>query len=186
MQANQVTLDRDEARRLYLKYRTHQHYSQPVDLEIQRVYNAIAKGHLVIKALESIAQAGLGPDGLPKLAIIRADARMAYLRLSYEGGARYAMKRWQRDTETRCYIDLPPGSFASHATRDAEAIVPLIPIELRPKRGLQNYHILWEADWKEVPIDPMLLRRIGNGDLWIVCAAWDLTEVERAVLAGRR
>jgi hypothetical protein len=25
----------------------------------------------------------------------------------------------------------------------------------------------------------MLLRRIGQADLWIVCAAWELTEVER-------
>lgn len=31
----------------------------------------------------------------------------------------------------------------------------------------------------------MLLRRIGQADLRVVCAAWDLTEVERAVLAGR-
>jgi hypothetical protein len=31
----------------------------------------------------------------------------------------------------------------------------------------------------------MLLRRIGQADLWIVCAAWELTEIERAVLAAR-
>src|SRR5258708_4807132 len=48
------------------------------------------------------------------------------------------------------------------STHEAEAIVPLVPVHLRPKRGLENYHILWEAEWtRVVPRDPMLLRRIG-------------------------
>jgi len=34
------------------------------------------------------------------------------------------------------------------------------------------------------PRDPMLLRRLG-GDLWLVVAHWDLTEVERAAMATR-
>ena len=65
-------------------------------------------------------------------------------------------------------------------------MVPLIPLPLRPKRGLENYHVLWEAEWTgKVPFDPMLLRRIGRADLWLVVAGWDLTEVERAALATR-
>ena len=31
----------------------------------------------------------------------------------------------------------------------------------------------------------VLLRRMGRGDLWLVMAAWDLTEVERAALQAR-
>jgi hypothetical protein len=66
-----------------------------------------------------------------------------------------------------------------------EAIVPIIPVHLRPKRGLANYHILWEAEWtKRYPVDPYLLRRLG-GDAWLVVAAWDLTDVERAVMSSR-
>jgi hypothetical protein len=46
-------------------------------------------------------------------------------------------------------------------------MVPIVPVHLRPKHGLQNYHILWEAEWHPVPpTDPMLLRRYA-GDLWI-------------------
>jgi hypothetical protein len=68
----------------------------------------------------------------------------------------------------------------------AEALVPSVPVHLRPKRGLASYHVLWEAEWtKVVPRDPYLLRRIGRADLWLVCAAWELTEVERAALATR-
>jgi hypothetical protein len=59
-------------------------------------------------------------------------------------------------------------------------------LPLRPKRGLANYHILFEAEWSFVaPKDPLLLRRAGKGDLWIVCAAWELTEIERAALTAR-
>jgi len=66
-----------------------------------------------------------------------------------------------------------------------EAAVPLIPVHLRPKAALSNYHILWEAEWtKRYPVDPYLLRRFG-GDAWLVVAAWDLTDVERAVMGSR-
>jgi hypothetical protein len=57
---------------------------------------------------------------------------------------------------------------------------------VRPRRGIENHHVLWEAIWQPAPpVDPMLPRRIGEADLWVVCAAWELTEVERAVLASR-
>jgi hypothetical protein len=66
-----------------------------------------------------------------------------------------------------------------------QAITPPIPPEERPKRGLPGYHILWEAVWKHLPpVDPMLLKRIGKTDFWIVLAAWELTDVERAVLGS--
>lgn len=64
--------------------------------------------------------------------------------------------------------------------------MPLILIEHRPKRGLANYHVLWEAEWPKVPpVHPILLRRIGVADLWVVSAAWDLIPVEQAALAAR-
>jgi len=48
---------------------------------------------------------------------------------------------------------------------------------------LDRFHILWEADWHlDPPQDPALLRRL-MGDLWVVLAVWDLTSLERAVLA---
>ena len=61
-----------------------------------------------------------------------------------------------------------------------------MPVDIRPKRGIENYHVLFEAIWQPVPpVDPMLVRRLGEADLWVVVAAWDLTEVERTVLASR-
>jgi hypothetical protein len=64
--------------------------------------------------------------------------------------------------------------------------LPLVPLPLRPKRALTNYHVLWEAEWRRaVPVDPLLLRRLGKGDLWLVVAQWDLTPVEVAALSTR-
>jgi hypothetical protein len=67
-------------------------------------------------------------------------------------------------------------------------MVPLIPPTYRPKGGrIRRFHILWEVEeWEMVPPkDPALLRHL-IGDLWSVMGTWDLTELERAVLFGRR
>jgi hypothetical protein len=106
------------------------------------------------------------------------------------------MNAWARDAHRHTYIDLPTDSFPRRSAkwgRHFAAMTPLVPIHLRPKPrqgnpqgALANYHILFEAEWRPVPPkDPLLLRRVGQADLWVVLAAWDLTEVERAVLAGR-
>ncbi len=78
------------------------------------------------------------------------------------------------------------GAIVTSYRGDYRAIMPLIPAHLRPRQALENYHVLWEAEWSRVvPRDPFLLRRLGKGDLWLVVAAWDLTEVERAALQSR-
>jgi hypothetical protein len=194
MQTENIVVDRAEARALYRKYREHQHYAKPIDWEIQRTYQVIAQGKLVIRALDSIVKAGVGEDGYPKLAIVRADAQTCHLEQRRDGSARFAAERWINGNTARTkYIDFPAGAFPPPpedgqrwSWERREATVPLVPIHLRPKRGLENYHVLWEAIWRPAPpVDPMLLRRIGEADLWVVLAAWDLTEVEQAALAAR-
>lgn len=184
MNVERIRVDRKKARDLYRKYKEHQHYSAPIDCEIQRAYQLIAQGRVVIKALESIRVAGLGDDKLPRLAICRADQRTVELRMGNDGSATFESPGRHRGARGQ-RISLPAASFTRRDWVRSEAQVPLVPVHLRPKRGLANYHILWEAIWSKVPPrDPYLLRRIG-GDLWLVVAAWDLTEVERAVMATR-
>ena len=190
METERIVIDRTEARALFRKYREHRHWSEPIDQEIQRTYQLIARGEIIIKALESVVKAGVGEDGLPKLAIARADAKTCFLEYRHDGGARMAMDQWAQENHRRRYVDFAPGSFPAPPPRKGwarvEAMVPLVPIDVRPRRGIENYHILWESIWQPVPpVDPMLLRRIGEADLWVVCAAWELTEIERAVLAAR-
>lgn len=184
METQRIVVDRNQARALYRKYKEHQHWAEPIDREIQRTYQLIAQGRVVIKALESIRVAGVDEQGRPKLAIMRADQTRCRAELWCDGSLRFLPTgQWGARDSARVF-NFPAGTLprrSAHASLDA--IIPIVPIHLRPKRALANYHILWEADWRAVPADPVLLRRIGKADLWLVLAAWDLTEVERAALA---
>lgn len=195
METQPITLDRDKARELYRAYRKHQHYSDPMDDEIRRAYQLLAQGRLLIRALDSIAKAGLGDDGWPKLAIARADLPKCRCTIRHDGSATMQCepgRHWTRrqNAASNKWFDFAPGTFPASnkrsAWKDGESFVPPVPLHQQPKRGLANYHILWEAEWTPLPPrDPFLLRRVGAGDMWLVVAMWDLTEVERTALAAR-
>jgi hypothetical protein len=193
MQTKHIQFTRENAQALFRDYKKCLHYAEPIDREIMRAYELLGKGRLIIKALESIVAAGLNNDAFPKLAICRATASKCFLHLNDNGRATMSE---QRHPGQRAYIkrviSFPERSFKVTAKSrygfgwDAEAIVPPAPLHLRPKRGMQNYHILWEAEWtRTVPHDPYLIRRIGSGDMWLVVAMWQLSEVERAALSSR-
>jgi hypothetical protein len=199
MHTELIKLDRGEADRLYRAYKSHAAYSEPIDWEIQRTYDLLRKGKVIIRALESIKQAGLNREFLPKLALAPATAKECFM-TRYNDGQMVMRPHdgWSRKKKHDLFFRestfrFPAESFPMNfdgrrrtGRSDHKAMVPLIPIHLRPKRGLANYHILWEAEWeRQPPRDPYLLRRIGKADLWLVVAHWDLTEVERAVLATR-
>jgi hypothetical protein len=188
----EVPVTRAQARELMHAYRAHRSAQTPEDRAIERAYREIASGRVLIRALESIKEAGLDELGRPKLAIIRADIKRVRLSISPHIDAEFcpmvSARGSQRGMQWRIGghrpIVVPGLRSREYMHGRPEAVVPLIPVHLRPQTALDAYHILWEADWQAVPRDPMLLRRLG-GDLWIVVAAWDLTEVERAVMASR-
>lgn len=183
METAALTMERSEARELYEKYQAHLHFGEAIDREVSRAYRLLAQGKLIIKAVESVKVAGFGEDNRPKLALIRADARECYWQSRMDGSGRFsAQNRWRTFASD---ISLPADTFKRGNFPNGRAIVPIIPAHLRPKHSLINYHILWEADWRAVPRDPYLLRRLGKGDLWLVTAMWDLTEVERIALQAR-
>src|SRR5262252_8942210 len=198
MDIERMTVNRQEAEQLYRKYKEHRAYSEPIDWEIQRTYQLLSHGKLVIRALESVVRAGVTEAGLPKLALASAAAKTCFLERRANGAAiMKSSASWRSNKNNYVWpsgsFDFPAGSFPMgwdgkyRNTRQYHtAQLPLVPIHLRPKRGLANYHVLWEAEWQPVPPrDPYLLRRIGKADLWLVVAHWDLTEVERAALATR-
>lgn len=190
MNTLEIKVDRVKAKELYRAYLTHQHYEQPVDEEIKRAYRLIAAGRMVIQAIESVKLGGQGDYGFPKLALARADRKTQCVMIRSDGSAIMAPTLWgnRRQAAMRMTtFEWPRGSFRPYQHHDqGEAIVPLVPLPIRPKRGLESYHVLWEADWRlAIPQDPLLLRRLGKGDLWLVLAQWDLSPVERAALATR-
>lgn len=202
MEVSTISVARTEALTLFRKYKEHRAYSEPIDWEIQRAYQLLAGGKVIIRAVESIKLAGLNEKHLPKLALAQATAKHCHIRRLRNGSLVMSnnedMSSWRgrnrRLTFAEDTFNFPADSFPvaswdkTRRLSDTEhrAQIPIIPVHLRPKRGLPNYHILWEAEWeKVVPRDPYLLRRIGKADLWLVVAHWNLTEVERAALATR-
>lgn len=182
-----ITVDPAVARKALQDYRNAKAPATDDDRAIMTAYREIARGKVVVQALQSIRNAGREPDTwLPKLAIVRADAKhcrceVSETRVTFSPATVGWRARKQRVIVDRMPEIAPP---AGRWFKDGIAIVPIVPLHLRPKYDLRNYSILWEADWTAVPHDPLLLRRL-KGDLWIVLAAWDLTEVERAVLSQR-
>lgn len=189
MQVEKLAIEPEKARELFERYQEHREGYTDADREIASIYKQIAAGRTVIRALESIRAAGCDAQGLPKLAICPAHMTECWYRPmlcgSPEGRVEFG-KRSPDRRERKGVVRMPwpnvprPSGNWLHCAQ-----VPLIPVHLRPKHALHNYHILWEAEWtKRYPVDPYLLRRFG-GDAWLVLAAWDLTEVERAVMSQR-
>lgn len=65
MKIQAMKMDQDKARDLYKIYKKHQAWEQPEDYHIMRAYQLIAQGRVVIQAMQSIRQVGVGDNGLP-------------------------------------------------------------------------------------------------------------------------
>jgi hypothetical protein len=82
------------------------------------------------------------------------------LEFTHQVSARMSSERWPRETHRPTYLDFPAGSFTQPRARNGvwsqrEAPASLIAIEKAAKTGLQNYHLLSEAEWRPVPpVDP--------------------------------
>ena len=188
--------------RLAIYRRAVKEQNRAQDRRIAAGYREIAAGRAMITLAATIQAGGLDPQGRPRLAVVRADAHRCHLERRRDmvvyraqvGRARITT-RWSPTVtpdhvgERHVSVAYPGMNFGHDAEADAEALVPPIPPEHRPRRGvalasLARFHVLWEADWQMAPpIDPALLKHI-TGDLWSVYAVWELTDLERAVLVG--
>ena len=183
-----VTISKDTARDLYRAYQKHLHYSTPIDREVMSAYQKLAQGKLVIKALESVATAGVDDKGLPKLGLARSDAMMLRLTMYGDGSARMTTSTRARHNSSQTF-NFVAKTFPDNARwRNAEAIVPMVPLSHRPKRAMQNYHVLFRSRLDQGSAGRLIrscCAVCGRGDIWVVLAMWDLTEVERAALTAR-
>jgi hypothetical protein len=164
------------------------------DEAIAQAYRAAKRGLQVIRLTEVFKMGGwFDKDGLPRIGIAGATWPECHVvwtgddlvftddgAWSHNRGAlvgRGSVRVPMRD------VGIPP----VRSWRRGTAPIPLVPPRCRPRpRRLKHCHVLWEVEaWNSVPArDPALLRHI-RGDLWAVLAVWDLTELERAVLAQR-
>ena len=201
MDLTTITMPKAEAQAKFEEYRDsvrRRHTRE--DEQIMRGYRALAKGMQIIDLPATIRQGGSvvippqwrngTPLWAPRLAIMRADQPWCHVFTDDHGRVEFHHAGRPKTGERRNYISLPAGTLpppglTTGSWWTARAMVPPVPPALRPADNIGNYHVLWEAEWQRVaPQDPALLKHIG-GDLYAVLAVWDLTELERAVLAGR-
>jgi len=168
----------------------------PEDEAIAMGYRALARGLPIIRMSQTIQAGGFfgagRPDqGFPRLAVGKADEVACQVHWSGRSELTFFHGDWlvNRGALVGKYSVRVPGIERPARTSfySGRALMPLIPPRHRPRPArLRHCHILWEVEsWDLIPPkDPALLRHI-RGDLWAVLATWDLTDLERAVLAGR-
>lgn len=144
---------------------------------------------------------------LPQLAVCKADAAFVYtLGVQRDGALELVDSLHRRQDYRSGRIRFPGGTFTepedyaeahdlvgSWTSTAWSAMVPIVPPKHRPPKAstLASFLVLWEvADWRwhsvpRPPGDPALLKQLA-GDLYLVLATWDLTDLERLVLAGRQ
>lgn len=198
MQLATIDIDRDEAKSKLAEYqRDLDDERTEEDKAIAQAYRAVARGLTVINLPTVINAGGYFDDGLPRFAVVRADATecivdRAWTRGNGETTFVYSADRTSANRGAlvgRWTVRVTVAATIPSSTRGwrGQTIVPLIPPRHRPRRRrLASCHLLWEVEkWDRTPpIDPALIRHL-RGDLWAVLAVWDLTDLERAVLAQR-
>lgn len=158
----------------------------PIYNDMKKIYFHIKSGKAVIDVNKAISAGGVRDNFHPNLAISKANVPIVFLEYNRNGRAKFRNQRWRDRAHDividNCFKTWENGPWAL----DLQAPVPIIPPRLRPQNLTDDYYILWEVDsWTPSPSrDPYLLKRVTK-NLFVVCAAWDLTDIEMAVMAGR-
>lgn len=185
-------INRDDATRLFRAY-SEAHRIRPNDNDraLALTFRAMSKGLRVFDLVEAFRATGVDELGRPRLAIVRADATRVFYRHVGRGGGMFARfdlygKSRRRNIIDGGMISIPDGTFdesqiPKFSGNQIGAVTPTIPPAHRPRRGLTRHHILFEAEWRDVPHDPFLVRHLF-GSLFVVVAEWDLSEIEQTVL----
>lgn len=211
MNLDTIVIDPEEARARADEYAAAARETRDAeDAAMAQGYRAAARGLPIIQLSTVMAAGGTFDDGLPRLAIARATAKTVRVEVGHpyrppESTAPYSAHLsflddpeslwWSSRSRARhvgvrgVNVTVEGDAWAStpRGRSRGQTMVPSVPPRFRPKRGrLQGCHVLWEVErWDPTPpVDPALLRHI-RGDLWTVLAVWDLTPLERAVLAQR-
>lgn len=184
-----ITMPKEKAIEAYRAYRksVRENPDNKADQAAMLGYQALARGKAVIDIQKAFHAAGLDSLGRPKLALGRAHWKIVDFWAGY-GKEVLNFKGVGLNGKGATYLEqsVRPWSEPNQllSQKRWRALVPMVPPNIRPgKTQLHLYHILWEASWEEAPVDPFLLKHL-IGPLFAVLAAWDLTEMERAVMSA--
>jgi len=161
--------------------------------DMKKVYNQLRQGRKIIDIETVMEKAGINKNFEPRLAV--AHISWETVACYYNNGGSVTFKniitrkydyRVDEIKINHIFPKLPEDQYNKYDNEKClQASVPKIPASLKPK-GSEGYYILWEVEkWSQIPPrDPYLLRRITD-NMFVVLAAWDLTDLERAVMKGR-
>ena len=194
MNVQTITMPRGEAAERLRHYRRSLHRRADSEYEaIAKGYEALARGTPLVNVADVIGAAPVDVFGRPRLAIARADRRQVYVTRDWRRPGWFQFQtqlnsmRWPGTLEVG--IDMKRDLSK---TSSGYAIVPITPPDVRGERDLKRCFVLWEVEqWADRRIssrpdrDPYLLEHLG-GDLYAIVGEWNLSELERAVMLGRR
>jgi len=168
---------------------------QKLTRQLFGIYSHLRHGGKIVDIPLSFSKTGLREEiDLPKLAIIPVGAKYCYLYKRRNGGAIFSSERksWQIYAKGND-VEVPPDTFRWKALDNQrwKTLAPIVPprvhVEIAVRLIPENYHILYEVETWSVstpPRDPILGKMLTK-NLFGVLATWDLTELERKVIAGR-
>lgn len=206
MNVTTIELSKEEATKKYKEYlEANKRQKSKEYSAARRAYRALSKGLKVIDIYDAFKRTGLKSDGRPKLAIIRADAKVAYFEKLADGAGRFTIddpKSWNSHPRYASDVVLPENTFKDWELidplkgfgawnnvidKDSQTNVPFIPAHIAVPGKLENYYILFEvSEWRTVAKvrDPYLLQRL-NANTFIVLSEWDVSPVEAIVMRGQ-
>lgn len=197
MQVTEITEERTAAREKYAEYLRAVKTRHSAEYEtLKKAYRELSRGRQLIDLQATIRKGGVDEVHRPRLAIARADASHCHFWYHHENPIFSDREVYDSSIYSAASrrIKMPVDhfgigteamrAFRMRPTSRLRAVMPIIPPNIKPADHLlKRYHVLWEAEWENVPpVDPYLLRRISS-NIYVVIAAWDLTPLERAVLA---
>jgi len=160
-------------------------------------YYQMKEGKELIDIYKIMSEVGLNENNLPKLAIVRADAKECIFEKKDAGAGIFGFSSRYNQINYKDAVELPQNTFKIHWERvensswnikekSVKTRVPIVPIELMPEGDLSGYYILWETNnWQPIPEarDPLLLKRISE-NLFAILGSWDVTELEQSIIRG--
>ncbi len=159
------------------------------------IANAVKSGFPIInlrKAIFETQWAKVGKHDVPSMAVANAQWNIVYLARHATWDHRVARMMSFQGTKRGEYHGYMYRLDSAFSRNQFKAVVPMIPVELRPRESIGDLSILWEAQWTDrgraplVKGDPFLLKLI-EGDLYSVLATWDISDREiEAIRFARR
>lgn len=195
MKIEKMSLNRRKAHKLWKEYvaASKKDSKDKTLKDMKAAYNQLKSGRKLIDIQKVFEKSGIRGKKEPRLAIALATSRTVFCTYS-ETTLKFQMKHFEHyNTKKEDIVirNMPslPSEFVTdkfYNERRMTALVPVIPVSIRPDKLDDSYYILWEVEkWKLVPPnDPYLLRRITN-NIFVVVGAWNLTELEKSVMRGR-